>query len=121
MSKRGNTYTMLATVAGYDLTQAEWVILTVKPINRPSIEFDKAHMNLAYGDGKTTIAYKLTEEQSVSMDTTQMSIDVNWMLNGNRGGTRIKTIPIDRTLLARVIGGFPDMTPAPEPEEQADE
>ena len=115
MSKRGNTYTMLATVNGYDLTQAEWVILTVKPINRPSIEFDKAHMNLAYGDGKTTIAYKLTEEQSVSMDTTQMSIDVNWMLNGNRGGTRIKTIPIDRTLLARVIGGgenTPDPTAA---------
>ena len=116
--KRGNTYPFICTVKGQDLTNATEVILTVKPLNKPAIHFDRAHMNLSSDGTDTTIAVKLSEEQSLNMDTLSMSIDVNWMLSGTRGGTRIASKSIDRTLYAQVIGGGdstidPD---APEPD-----
>jgi len=116
MSKRGNTYPLLFTITGQDLTDATEVILTLKPINRPAIHFDREHMNLASDGTDTTIAVKLTEEQSLGMDTTSYSVDVNWMLDGTRGGTHIVTKPIERTLYPKVIGGG-DPTIDPDAEE----
>lgn len=105
MSKRGNTYPLLFTITGQDLTDATEVILTLKPLNRPAIHFDREHMSLTSDGTDTTIAVKLTEEQSLGMDTVSYSADVNWMMDGTRGGTHIVTKPIDRTLYPKVIGG----------------
>lgn len=105
MSKRGNTYPLLFTISGQDLTDATEVILTLKPLNRPAIHFDREHMQLTSDGTDTTIAVKLTEEYSLGMDTVSYSADVNWMMDGTRGGTHIVTKPIDRTLYPKIIGG----------------
>lgn len=110
--KRGNTYPQLVTIAGVDLTAASEVVLTVKPLGRPPIEFTGESMSISADSSGTTIAYKLSEEQSLSLGTGYR-IDVNWMMDGNRGGTSIKMMPVSQTLLNRVIGGGSD-TPDPE-------
>jgi len=117
--KRGTTYTQILTVAGVDLRNATEVIVTLKPMYRASIELGMDRIVLSSDGTDTTIAYKLTEEQSLALDAQSMQIDVNWMLDGTRGGTRIATRQISRTLLGRILGGGSDepdpSAPDPDP------
>ena len=110
--KRGNTYTQLVTIQGIDLTAASEVVLTVKPLGHPPMEWTGETMSISADSSGTTIAYKLTEEQSLSFGT-EYRVDVNWMLDGNRGGTAIERVPVSQTLLNRIIGGGSD-TPDPD-------
>lgn len=102
--KHGNTYTQLVTVKGVDLTQASSVILTLQPRSREPIRLTGEDMAVSSDGTDTTIAYKLTEEQSLYLGA-YYKIDVNFMLGGNRGGTSIETVRARPTLLLEPIGG----------------
>jgi len=101
--KRGTTDPITLNLNGIDLTNAEWLIVTVKPIGLPAIEFTKDKLSLASDGTNTVIIFRLNEEQSVGLDTESITIDCNWMIDGSRGGATPVTFTIEPTLLTRVV------------------
>ena len=101
--KRGTTYPITLTLKGIDISEAGWVIVSLKPGDKPVMEFDRDQMSLASDGTDTTIVIHLTQEQSLSLPTMSVVVDVNWMLDGIRGGCRPASFLIDKTLLGRVV------------------
>ena len=56
--KRGTTYTKISIIRGWDLRTATEVVVSVKPLGRPSINIDKDHMSISSDGTDTTIAYR---------------------------------------------------------------
>lgn len=102
--KHGNTYPRLATVRGVDLTEASSVILSLKPRGRASLSLTKDDMAITSDGTDSTIVYKLTEQQSLYLGEVYR-VDVNYMLDGSRGGTTIEIVRALPTLLTYPMGG----------------
>ena len=101
--KRGTTYPITLTIMGVDLTDADWVIVSIKPKGMNVYEFDREHMSLSSDGTDTVIVVQMTQEQSVPMATIECAIDCNWMLDGVRGGANPVSVPVSPTLLTRVV------------------
>ena len=101
--KQGTTYPITLTFEGIDLTSAEWVIVTIKPMNRLNIEITGDALNIAYGDGATTIAFALTQQESLSLPFGTVIVDCNWMIDGVRGGAHPTKISITENYLRRAV------------------
>ena len=65
--KRGTTYTITLTIPDVDLTAADWVIVSVKSINKPVIEITGDQLGMVYEDEKTTAIFALTQAQSLAL------------------------------------------------------
>ena len=102
--KRGTTQPITITLKGVDLRTADWVIVSIKSDSGPLIEFARNEMSLSSDGSKTIIVVQLSEMQSVSLISTMVTIDCNWMMNGIRSGAKESTIKIEPTLLTRVVG-----------------
>lgn len=101
--KQGTTYPIVITVPGIDLSGTDWIILSLKPDGRHAMEFGRDRMIVAYAGGKTTLTVQLTEEESVSINPGGVGVDLNWLLDGVRGGCVPQRIRITDTLLKRVV------------------
>lgn len=100
--KRGTTYPITLTIPDIDLTAADWVIVSVKSINKSVIEFTGDQLGMVYEDEKTTVIFALTQAQSLAL-ADAVQVDCNWMLGGVRGGALPITLNITSTLLQRVV------------------
>lgn len=103
--KRGTTYPWTVTLEGVDLTDADWVILSIKPAGLSVIEFDREHMSLSSDGTDTVIVVQMSEAQAVSLKTQNLVVDCNWMLDGIRGGAIPASLRVSITLLTRVVTG----------------
>lgn len=108
--KRGTTYPIILKIPGVDLTDAQWLIVTLKPqalSNLPTgskmIELNREDLSVDYQEETSIIAFELTQEQSLSLDSKTAEIDVNWMKNNIRGGVIPIEITIGKTLLTREV------------------
>lgn len=104
--KRGNTYPIVIQIPGVDLTGADWVRVTLKATGLGSLEKTENDILVTYdstGSGVTSLTTHLTEEQSVSISSQYMDVDVNWMLGGNRGGIFPLKVEVTKTLLTEVV------------------
>jgi hypothetical protein len=101
--KRGSTYPIVLSFEGIDLTAAEWLIVSIRPKGSELMEFDLATLDVACEDDVSTVTVRLSQAQSLACRLSA-KIDVNWMLNGERGGAVPETVSITDTLLGRVVG-----------------
>lgn len=101
--KRGSTYPIVLSFEGIDLTAAEWLIVSIKPRSGEVIEFGLDALDVACEDDVSTVTVRLSQAQSLACRLSA-KIDVNWMLNGERGGAVPETVNITDTLLGRVVG-----------------
>lgn len=100
--KQGTTYPITLTIPGIDLTGADWVIVSLKNPDGTIFELTGEELGIAYGDGATTIAFALTQEQSLTLTTT-VQVDCNWFMDGVRGGALPTSFRVINTLLRRVV------------------
>lgn len=101
--KQGTTYPIIITVDGVDLTGAEWIILSIKPHLRPMMEFSREDMLVAHTGNSTTLTLTLTQEQSIGMGYRKAVFDLNWMMDGIRGGCLPEVLDMSDTLLKRAV------------------
>lgn len=101
--KQGTTYPIIITVPGIDLSGADWIIVSIKPRMRPGVEFGRDQMAVVATESETTLTVALTQAESLAMPEGNVVIDVNWMMDGIRGGCVPTTINITDTLLKRVV------------------
>ena len=101
--KRGTTAPLLLTIEGVDLTETEWLIVSIRSGGRRAFEFTRDELSLSYENDKTVIALSLSEKQSVGLNIGTCTIDVNWMKDGVRYGCLPSTFDITETLLTRVV------------------
>lgn len=100
--KQGTTYPITLTIPDVDLTGADWVIVSLKTAYRETMEFTGDRLGIAYADEKTTIAFALTQAESLTLGSVA-EVDCNWMLDGVRGGALPASINVRATLLKRVV------------------
>ena len=101
--KRGTTYPLVITIPSINLLDAEWLIVSIKPHLRKPIEYTREKMKLTEVDGDTLISLQLTQEESLYLSRGPAMIDVNWMLEGVRGGTFIGELEVTETILNREV------------------
>ena len=101
--KRGSTYPIELTFNGIDLTTAEWLIVSIRPKGGGMFEFAMNELSVAYEDDVSTVTVTLTQEQSLACERS-VEIDVNWQIDGVRGGAIPEKVSITDTLLGRVVG-----------------
>ena len=100
--KRGSTTPITITVEGIDLTGAEWLIVSVKRAVRPTLELSGDRLSVAYADGATTIAFQLTQAESLASGSS-IGLDVNWMIDGVREGCVPQGVSLTDTYLNREV------------------
>jgi len=100
--KRGSTTPIIITIDGVDLTNAEWIIVSVKSLYKPTIELSGDRLTVTYSDNATTIAFSLTQEESLA-NSSSIGLDVNWVLDGVREGVVPQTFDITNTYLNREV------------------
>lgn len=103
--KRGTTYPITITVPGRDLTQAAWIIVTIKPPYTPQIEFSREEMSISSDGTDSVIALQLSQLQSLSLTGGGAQLDVNWEMDGIREGCIPSDFIVSKTLLTRVVTG----------------
>lgn len=97
--RRYTTPTHTLTIEGVDLTEAKvWV--TYENV-KGSFTIDDAVVT--FDDDVTTIEASLTEKQTASLSTGNAKVQVNWVLEGRRGATDIKTVKVLDNLLEREL------------------
>ena len=100
--KRGSTYPIELTFEGINLTAAEWLIVSIQPKGGGTFEFAMDELSVAYEDDVSTVTVTLTQEQSLACERS-VEIDVNWQIDGVRGGAEPLKMSITDTLLGRVV------------------
>ena len=101
--KRGATEPITLIVNGWDQTQAEWVIVSLKGKKFGTMEKTGEDLTVAYDGETSSVVFTLTQKESVSIDMNQCTIDLNWSIDGVRNGCVPTTISITPTLLTRVV------------------
>ena len=99
---RGSTTPITITIDGIDLTGAEWLIVSVKRAVRPTLELSGDRLSVAYADGATTIAFQLTQAESLASGSS-IGLDVNWMIDGVREGCVPQGVSLTDTYLNREV------------------
>lgn len=103
--KRGTTWPIELTLPDVDLTGASWVIVSVKPETGDVMELTDDALEVAYESGVSTVRASLTQAQSLALTPGTVQIDLNWMLDGLRGGAKPRTLTVTDTLLDREVPG----------------
>lgn len=101
--KLGTTYPIIISVPGIDLSGADWIIVSIKPRMKPAIEFSRDEMLVVYADGVTTLTLRLTQAQSLALAVGAVTVDLNWEMDGTRGGCIPVAVNITDTLLKREV------------------
>ena len=100
--RQGTTPVYSLIVTGYDLTD-KTVFVSVSSRGR-RITKTGDELSIAYGDGASTIAFSLTQEETFSLVLGQAEVQVRFIdSNGTARATEIKTIPVERVLQPGVI------------------
>ena len=100
--KRGSTQPIIITIPGIDLTSAEWLIVSISRQCKLPLELSEDRLTVSYSDNSTIIAFELTQAESLTMDGT-VTLDINWMLDGQRDGVIPQTVNFSFTLLNREV------------------
>lgn len=100
--KRGSTTPITITISGIDLTNAEWLIVSVKRAYKPNLELSGDRLTVTYSDNATTIAFALTQAESLGSGEA-IGLDVNWMLDGVREGVIPQKFTLTDTYLNREV------------------
>lgn len=97
---RYTTPTDELTVRGVDLTGYEvWA-----SYQQRSKKLDVNAVDVSYDGTDTTVLVPLTQEQTGSFCSGQVSVQVNWLTpDGYRDATNIKTITVGANLLDKVM------------------
>ena len=98
--KRGSTTPITITIPGIDLTEADWLIVSVKRAFKPNLELTADRLTVTYSDDATTIAFALTQSESLD-NGASVGLDVNWALHGVREGVVPQSIHLTETYLNR--------------------
>ena len=108
--KRGTTDPLKITIKNIDLSDAEWVVVSVRPTSIStrkftggSIDFDREHMSLTSDGTDTVIIIQFTQKQSLRLGTDAIQIDINWGFDGQRQGSKFVVVDMDDTLLDREV------------------
>ena len=101
--KQGSTYPIIIDVPGINLSGADWIIASLKPRMKPTMEYTKDTMTVTADDKGTALVITLTQAESLALNAGAISVGLNWMLDGVRGGARPRQIQITGTLLNRVV------------------
>lgn len=101
--KQGTTYPIILTVPGIDLTNADWVVASIKPRMKPAIEFTGDDIMVGYALGASTVTLRITQEASLALGDGTVMVDLNWMINGIRGGCVPQNLKMTTTLLKREV------------------
>ena len=102
--KQGTTYPIIISVPGIDLSGADWVIVSIKARMKPAIEFERDEMLVVYADDVTTVTVHLSQAQSLALSEGSVTVDLNWEMDGIRGGCIPESIVMTGTLLKREVG-----------------
>ena len=102
--KQGSTWPIRIDIAGVDLSQADWVIVSVKQRMQPAMELNQDQVEIEPYDGGTQITLSLSEAQSLELRPGNVKIDVNWSLYGIRDGAEPRILGVSGTLLTRAVG-----------------
>ena len=101
--KRGDTTPITITIEGIDLTATEWLIVSLSRGGyKQPMELSGDRLTVTYGEGATTIALQLTQAESLACGASA-TLDVNWMLDGQREGCYPQVISLTNTLLNREV------------------
>lgn len=100
--KRGSTTPITITVEGIDLTGAEWLIVSVRRAGKPTLELSGDRLSTSYAEGATTIAFQLTQAESLASGSS-IGLDVNWMIDGVREGCVPQGVSLTDTYLNREV------------------
>ena len=102
--KQGSTWPIVIDIAGVDLTEADWVIVSIKQRMQPALELDQDDVTIEAYDGGSKITINLTQAQSLELWPGHVKIDVNWSLYGFRDGAEPRILDVSGTLLTRAVG-----------------
>ena len=100
--RQGTTPVYTLTVSGYDLTD-KTVYVSVRARGQ-LITKTNDDLSMAYGDGATTIAFQLSQEETLSLQLGQAEVQVRFIdEHGTAKATDIKPITVERILQPGVI------------------
>ena len=102
--KRGSTWPIEIDIAGVDLTEADWVIVSINQRMQPTLELNQDEVTIEAYDGWSKITISLTQARSLELLPGFVKIDVNWSLYGIRDGAEPRILEISGTLLTRAVG-----------------
>lgn len=99
---RGTTPDYVLTLPGIDLTGMT-VYVTIRQKNR-EITLTGAELTVASDGEDSTIAFMLTQKQTLMLNEGQASVQVKFIdASGTVGATKIGRLTIDKALLEKVI------------------
>lgn len=99
---RGTTPDYVLTLPGIDLTGMT-VYVTIRQKNR-EITLTGAELTVASDGEDSTIAFMLTQEQTLGLHEGQALVQVKFIdAQGNAGATKVGRLTVERALLERVI------------------
>lgn len=100
--RQGTTPTYTLIVGGYDLTD-KTIFVAISSRGRKIIKTGDA-LSIAYGDEASTIAFRLTQQETLSLGLGQAEVQVRFIdSNGIANATDIKPINVERILQPGVI------------------
>ena len=98
--RRGTTPAITLTV-DYDITN--WTVYVTLRNNKAQITLENDRLQMEYADSKTTIAFALTQQETLSFGTGTCEVQVRAINDGTAIATHIQHIDIRRILLEGVI------------------
>ena len=100
--RQGTTPTYTLTISGYDLTD-KTVYVTVSSRGK-KITKTNDDLSIAYSEGASTIAFQLSQEDTLSLGLGQAEVQVRFIdSTGNAKATNIANLTVERILLPGVI------------------
>lgn len=100
--RQGTTPTYTLTISGYDLTDKS-VFVTVSSRGKKITKTNDA-LSIAYSEGASTIAFQLTQKDTLSLGLGQAEVQVRFIsADGNAKATNIANMTVERILLPGVI------------------
>lgn len=107
---RATTPTILAKIAGVDLTAASSVYITIRQYGREiTLTGDDLNVSSSEIGGQyvTEIFFHLSQSTALSLFEGKADIQCNWIYTENgeqlRGATKVATFNVDKQILERVV------------------
>ena len=99
--RRGTTPAIVLEAIGRDLTQWKVYVTLKNESNLLTLENDD--LTMTYSEGITTIAFSLTQEQTLAFDIGTCEVEIRAIHDGTAVATEIGKLEVNRILLEGVI------------------
>ena len=98
--RRGTTPAIVLTV---DTDLTGWTIYATLGMGKKKLTIENDRMTISYENGKTTLAFSLTQEETLAFGVGNCEVQVRAIKDGTAIATDIQDIDIRRIILEGVI------------------